>query len=58
MPEPDHKRQLTLTVYTTPLMTPTTALGLSMRLSMFELHETGFLGPPERSRLETGGADQ
>jgi len=26
MPEPAHKRQLTLTVYATPLMTPTTAL--------------------------------
>jgi len=42
-------------------MTPTTALGLSIRLSMFELRETGdwdiFLGPPERARLETGGAD-
>ena len=44
------------------LMTPTTALGLSIRLSMFELRETGgwdiFLGPPERVRAETGGADQ
>jgi len=43
-------------------MTPTTALGLSIRLSMFELRETGdwdiFLGPPERVRVETGGADQ
>ena len=43
-------------------MTPTTDLGLSMRLSMFELRETGdwdiFLGPPERARAETGGADQ
>ena len=32
------------------------------RLSMFELRETGdwdiFLGPPERARAETGGADQ
>ena len=31
-------------------MTPTTAVGLSIRLSMFELRETGdwdiFLGPP------------
>jgi len=40
----------------------TTALGLSIRLSMFELRETGdwdiFLGPPERARAETGGADQ
>jgi len=43
-------------------MTPTTALGLSIRLSMFELRETGdwdiFLGPMERARAETGGADQ
>jgi len=43
-------------------MTPTTALGLLIRLSMFELRETGdwdiFLGPPERVRAETGGADQ
>ena len=43
-------------------MTSTTALGLSIRLSMFELRETGdwdiFLGPPERARAETGGADQ
>jgi len=61
MPEPAHKRQLTSTVYATPLMTPTTALGLSIRLSMFELRETDwdiFLGPPERARAETGGADQ
>jgi len=62
MPEPAHKRQLTLTVYATPLMTPTTALGLSIRLSMFQLRETGdwdiFLGPPERARAETGGADR
>jgi len=45
----------------TPLMTPTTALGLSICLSMFELRETGdwdiFLGPPERAMAETGGAD-
>ena len=43
-------------------MTPTTALGLYIRLSMFELRETGdwdiFLGPPERARAEIGGADQ
>jgi len=43
-------------------MTPTTVLGLSIRVSMFELHETGdwdiCLGPPERARAETGGADQ
>jgi len=41
MPEPAHKRQLTSMVYAAPLMTPTTALGLSIRLSMFELRETG-----------------
>ena len=44
------------------MMTPTTALGLSIHLSMFELRETGdcdiFLGPLERARAETGGADQ
>jgi len=38
------------------------ALGLSIRLSMFELRETGdwdiFLGPPERARTETGESDQ
>ena len=49
MPESAHKRQVTSTIYATPLMTPTTALGLSIRLSMFELRETGdwdiFLGP-------------
>ena len=43
-------------------MTPTTALGLSIRLSMFELRETGdwdiFLGPPERARAETGEVNQ
>jgi len=62
MPEPAHTRQLTSTVYATPLMTPTTALGLFIRTSMSELRETGdwniFLGPPERARAETGGADQ
>jgi len=62
MPEPAHKRQLISTVYATPLMTPTMDLGLSIRLSMFELRETGdwdiFLGPPERARAETGGAEQ
>ena len=61
MPETAHKRQLTLMVNATPLMTPTTDLGLSIRLSMFELRETGdwdiFLGHPERARAETGGAD-
>jgi len=85
MPNPAHKRQLTSTVFATLLMTPTTALGLSIRLSFFELREivirlvqwlgwvfenkerkkeseTGdwdiFLGPPERARAATGGADQ
>ena len=49
-------------VYATPLMTPTTDLGLSIRLSMFELRETGdwdiFSGPPERARAEIGEPDQ
>jgi len=62
MPETAHKRQLTSTVYATRLMTPTTALGLSIRLSMFELRETGdwdiFLGFPEPARAETDGPDQ
>jgi len=35
------KRRLTWTVYTTPLMTFTTDLGLSIPLSMFELCEAG-----------------
>jgi len=43
-------------------MTPITDLDLSIRLSMFELRETGdwdiFPGPPERARAETGGVDQ
>ena len=60
--ETAHKWQLISTVYATPLMTSTTDLGLSIRLSMFELRETGdwdiFLGPPERARAKTGGADQ
>ena len=62
MPEPAYKRKLISTVYATPLMNPTTALSLSIRLCMFELRETGdwdtFLGPPERARAETGGDDQ
>jgi len=62
MPEPAHKRQLTSTVHATPLMTPIMDLGLSIRLSMFELRESCdwdiFLGPPEWARAETGGADQ
>jgi len=43
-------------------MTPTTDLGRSIRLSMFDLRETDdwdiFLGPLERARAETGGTDQ
>ena len=43
-------------------MTPTTDLDLSIRLSMFELRETGdwdiFLGPPEQAKAETGGVNQ
>jgi len=62
MPEPAYNRQLTSTVYAAPLMTPTTALGLSIRLSMFELRETGdwdiSQSPPERARAETCGSDQ
>jgi len=62
MPEPAHKGQLISTVYATPLTSLTTDLGLSIRLSIFELRETGdwdiFLGPPEGARAETGGVDQ
>ena len=62
MPELAHKRQLTSTVYGAPLMTPTTDFDVCIRLSMFELCETGdwhiFLNPPERARAETGGAGQ
>ena len=62
MPKLAQTRQLTSPVYAAPLMTPTTALGLSIRLSTFELRETGdwdiFLGPPEQERAKTGGADQ
>ena len=43
-------------------MTPSTDLGLSIRLSMFELRETGdwdiLLGPLEWARAETGGGNQ
>jgi len=56
MLEPAHKRQLTSTVYTTPLMTPTTDLGLSIRLSMFELRETGD-GLETEKRLKTLKSD-
>jgi len=62
MQETAYKKQVISTVYATPLMTPTTDLGLSIRIFMFELRETGdwdtFLGPPERARAETGGAYQ
>jgi len=62
MLEPAHKRQLTSTVYATPLMTPSMDLSLSIRLFMFEFRKTGdqdmFLSPPERAKAETGGADQ
>ena len=62
MSEPAHRRQLTSTVYATPLMNPATALGLSIRLFMFEFRKTGdqdmFLSLPERAKAETGGADQ
>ena len=63
MPELDPmNRRLTWTVYATPLMTLTTDLGLSIRVSMFELRETGdwdlFPGPLEWARAETGGADR
>jgi len=63
MPEIDPiKRRLTWTVYATPLMTLTTDLGLSIRASIFEYVSPGdwdlFLGPLERARGKTGGADQ
>ena len=66
MPELDPmKRRLTWTVYATPLMTLTTDLGLSIRVSMFEhvsSMSTGdwdlFLGRLEWARAETGGADR
>jgi len=66
MPELDQtKRWLTWTVYATPLMTLTTDLGLSIRVSMFEhvtLSETGdwslFLGPLEWARAETSRVDR
>ena len=58
----DHAFLFLCATHATPLMTPTTDLGLSIRLSMFELRENCdwdiFLGPPERARAETGGADQ
>ena len=57
MPEPAHKRQRTPSVYATPLMIPTTALGLSIRLSMFELRETGDRGHLPRSPGTGEGGD-
>jgi len=48
--------------HATFLMTLTTDLGLSIRVSMFELRETGdwdlFLGPLEFARAKTGGANR
>ena len=52
-------RQLTWTVYATPLMNLFTGLGLSLRVSMFEHADWDlFLGPLEWARAETGRADQ
>jgi len=49
------KRWLTWTVYATPLMTLTTDLGLSIRVSIFE-HVDWWLGPLPRSpRMGKGG---
>jgi len=54
------KRQLTWTVYATPLMTLITDLGLSIRVSMLEYVRlvtgtSGFPGPLEWVRAENGG---
>jgi len=62
MPELDQKkRRLTWMVYATPLMNLTTDLGLSIRVSMFDM-STGdwdiFLGPLEWERADTGRADR
>jgi len=58
MPELDPmKRRLTWTVYATPLMTLTTDLGLSIRVSLFEYVRL-VTGPLEWARAETGGADR
>ena len=57
MPELDQmKRRLTWTVYATPLMTLTTDLGLSIRVSMFE-HVDWLLGPLPRSPGMGEGGD-
>ena len=61
-----HKKQLTSTVYATPLTTLTTALGLSIRVSMFGYitlltgtsSACGVQGRLERARAETVGAEQ
>jgi len=50
------KRQPTWTVYATPLMTLTTNLGLSIRVSMFE-HVDWRLGPLPRSPGMGEGGD-
>ena len=52
-----HKRQLTSTVYATPLMTPTTDLGLSIRLSMFRVARDWWLGHLPRSPGTGEGGD-
>jgi len=57
MPELDHTtRRLIWTVYATPLMTFTTDLGLSIRVSMFE-HVDWWLGPLSRSPGMGEGGD-
>jgi len=51
------KRQLTWTVYATPLMTFTTDLGLSIRVAMFEYVRLAtylFPSPLQWARAETG----
>jgi len=51
-----NKRRLTWTVYDTPLMTLTTDLGLSIRVSTFE-HVDWWLGPLPRSHGMVDGGD-
>ena len=54
MPELDPmKRRLTWTVYATPLMTLTTDLGMSIRVSMFEYVRLGHL--PRSPGMGEGG---
>ena len=50
------KRRLTLSFYATPLMTLTTDLNLSLRVSMFE-HIDWWLGLLKWARAKTGRAD-